>query len=398
MKKYTPISFEINLCPEGFVFDVHSLIAALMGLKDLRDARGLRYALVTVLVLVILAKLAGEDFLRGIAQWIKERQVPLAGVLGLAKAPAPYYTTLGRILGHAVDLTQFEQIVRAFFTRLPGAGHTVHIALDGKTLRGTILAGQTHGVHLLAAYFPGECLVFAQVEVGQKENEIPAAPRVLEMLDLRGKIVTGDALLTQRKISIQIVEGGGEYVFPVKENQPQLLADIQTLFAPEKCVKGFSPATKDFRTEEKIEKGHGRIEKRTLTVSRELKGYVDWPYAEQVFKLEREFKQMNSGKITHEVVYGITSLTAKEAGAKRLLEITRGHWGIESGLHYRRDVTLHEDRCRVRTGHAAHAVAVINNLVLGLFARLGYTSAPEARRHFAAHLDEAVNLVLRCSI
>lgn len=396
MQKYTPIAFEINLRPEGFVFDVGSLIATLMGLKDLRDARGLRYALVTVLVFVILAKLSGEDFLRGIAQWVKERKEVLAEILGLAKTQAPSYTTYGRILGRAVDLAQFEQVVRAFFTALPGAGHTVLIALDGKTLRGTILAGATRGVHLLAAYFPGEGLVFAQVEVGQKENEIPAAPRVLGMLDLRGKIVTADALLTQRTISIQIVESGGEYVFPVKENQPQLLEDLQTLFAPEKCVKGFSPATQDFRSEPKVEKGHGRIEKRTLTASSELKGYVTWPYAEQVFKLEREFTQMNTGKVTHEVVYGITSLTAKEAGAKRLLEITRSHWGIESGLHYRRDVTLHEDRCRVRTGQAPHALAVINNVVLGLFARLGYTSAPEARRHFAAHLDEAVNLVLRC--
>jgi len=350
---------------------------------------------VTVLVFVILAKLAGEDFLRGIAQWVAERKTVLAGVLGLAQAQAPYYTTYGRILGHAVDLAQFEQITCAFFAALPGAGHTILIALDGKTLRGTIPSGATDGVHLLAAYFPREGLVFAQVEVGQKENEIPAAPRVLGMLDLQGKIVTADALLTQRHISIQIVEGGGEYVFPVKENQPQLLEDIQTLFAPEKCVKGFSPATQDFRTEEKVEKGHGRIEKRRLTVSRELKGYVTWPYAEQVFKLEREFKQMNTGKLMQETVYGITSLTAQEAGAKRLLAITRSHWGIESGLHYRRDVTLHEDRCRVRRGKAPHALAVINNLVLGLFARLGYTSAPEARRHFAAHLDEAVNLVLR---
>lgn len=181
----------------------------------------------------------------------------------------------------------------------------------------------------------------------------------------------------------------------MKENQPQLLEDIQTLFAPEKCVKGFSPATKDFRSAEKTEKGHGRIEQRTLTVSSELKGYVDWPYAEQVFKLERESEQMNTGKHTHEVVYGIPSLSAKKAGAERLLEIVRGHWGIESGLHYRRDVTLREDRSRVRTGHAPHALAVVNNLVLGLFTRLGYMSAPEARRHLAAHLDKAVNLILQ---
>ena len=394
MKKYTPLSFEINLCPDGLVFDVHSLIAALMGLQDLRDARGLRYALVTVLVFVILAKLSGEDFLRGIAQWVKERQPELTKVLGFAQAQAPHYTTYGRILGHAVDVEHLEHIVRAFFATLPGAGRSVLVNIDGKTLRGTLSAGQTQGVHLLAVYVPGEGLVLAQVEVTSKENEIPATPRVLTMVDLRGKIVTTDALLTQRKIAIQIVEAGGEYVLPVKDNQPQLLSDIQTLFAGESCVKGFSPAPKDFRTAEKTEKGHGRIEKRTLTASGELKGYDGWPYAEQVFKLVREFKQVNTGKMTREVVYGITSLTRREADAARLLEITRAHWGIESGLHYRRDVTLHEDRGRVRQGHGAHAMAVINNVVLGLFARLGYTNVAEARRHFAAHLDEAVNVVV----
>lgn len=397
MSKYTPSAFEINWCPEGFVFDVESLIAALMGLQDLRDARGLRYALVTVLVFVILAKLSGEDFLHGIAQWVAERKKELARALGLAKLQAPHYTTYGRILGHAVSVEQLEQVVSAFFRALPGAGQSIVVNLDGKTLRGTLSAGQRQGTHLLAAYLPEEGLVLAQVEVTQKENEIPAAPRVLEVLDLRGKIVTADALLTQRKISLQIVEAGGEYVLPVKENQPQLLSDIQTVFEPERCVKGFSPATQDFRATEQIEKGHGRIEQRTLTVSRELTGYLDWPYVGQVFQLEREFKQENTGKVTHEVVYGITSLTAKEADASRLLELTRAHWGIESGLHYRRDVTLHEDRGRVHQGHAAHVVAIINNVVLGLFARLGYTSAPEARRHFAAHFDEAVDLILRAN-
>jgi predicted transposase YbfD/YdcC len=288
-----------------------------------------------------------------------------------------------------------EKVVRVFFTALPNAGHSVLVSIDGKTLRGTLSAGQTHGVHLLAVYLPGEGLVLAQVEVANKENEIPATPRVLEMVDLRGKIVTADALLTQRKIAIQIVEAGGEYVLPVKENQPQLLTDIQTLFAGESCVKGFSPGVQGFRTAEKIEKGHGRIEKRVLTASDELKGYDGWPYVAQVFKLEREFQQGNTGKLTQKVVYGITSLTAQEADAARLLEITRSHWGIEAGLHYRRDVTLHEDRGRIHQGHGAHMMAVINNVVLGLFARLGYSNVVEARRHFAAHFDEAVNLVLQ---
>ena len=398
MKKYTPISFEINLRPEGCVFDVGSLFEALLALHDQRDARGIRYALVTVLVHVVLAKLAGEDSLRGIAQWVAERQEGLAELLGLAKPQAPCYTTYGRILGRAVAVDEFDHVVGGFFAGLPGAGRTVEIALDGKTLRGTIPLGQTRGVHLLAAYCPGEGLVFAQVAVESRENEIVAAPRVLKMLDLQGKIVTGDALLTQRKLAIQIVKAGGEYVFPVKENQPELLADIRTLFEPEPCVKGFSPTTKDLRSAQKVEKGHGRLEKRTLTASRDVNGYVDWPYAEQVFQLEREFKQLNTGQITQAVVYGITSLAVKEADAARLLTITRGHWRIESGLHYRRDVTLREDRSRVRTGHAPQVLAVVNNLVLGLLARLGYTNAPAARRHFAAHLDEAVNLILQAQL
>ena len=398
MQKYTPISFEINLRPEGLVFDVGSLFEALLALHDQRDARGIRYALVTVLVFVVLAKLAGEDYLRGIAQWVAERQAGLAEFFSLAKPQAPCYTTYGRILGRAVAVDEFDHVVGSFFAGLPGAGCSVEVALDGKTLRGTIPLGQTRGVHLLAAYCPGEGLVFAQVAVESRENEIVAAPRVLKLLDLQGKIVTGDALLTQRKLAVQIVKAGGEYVFPVKENQPELLADLRTLFEPEPCIKGFSPATKDLRAAKKVEKGHGRMEKRTLTASRDVKGYVEWPYAEQGFQLEREFKQLNTGQITREVVYGITSLTIQEADAARLLEITRGHWGIESGLHYRRDVTLREDRSRVRMGHAPQVLAAVNNLVLGLLARLGYTSAPEARRHFAAHLDEAVNLILQAQL
>ena len=395
MAQYTPLAFEIDWGRDGFVFEVGSLYEALLPLHDQRDARGLRYALVTVLVFVALAKLAGEDGLRGIAQWVAERQDRLAELLGLAKPQAPHYTTYARILARAVRVDEFEQVVGHFFATLPQAGHTVEIALDGKTLRGTIPVGQTRGVHLLAAYLPGEGLVLMQVEVESHENEITAAPQVLKRLDLQGKIVTGDALLTQRKLAQQIGEAGGDYVFPVKDNQPQLLHDIQTLFAPEPCIKGFSPAPKDLRLADTLEKGHGRLERRTLAASQDLKGYVDWPYAEQVFKVEREFTYLNTGQLSQEVVYGVSSLTASEADAARLLAITRRHWGIESGLHYRRDVTLREDRSRVRMGQAPHVIAAINNMVLGLLARFGYTNAPQARRHFAAHLDEAINLVLQ---
>ncbi|HSD83212.1 MAG TPA: transposase family protein, partial [Anaerolineae bacterium] len=125
MAKYTPLAFDLNLRSEGLVFEVSSLFEALLSLHDQRDARGLRYALVTVLGFVVLAKLAGEDGLRGMAQWVAERKDSLAELLGLAKPQAPYYTTYARILAHAVQVDEFEQVVGQFFARLPHTGLTV---------------------------------------------------------------------------------------------------------------------------------------------------------------------------------------------------------------------------------------------------------------------------------
>lgn len=391
--KYRPLSFDVNLT-KGFAFAVDSLFAALCKLHDRRDARGLRYALVTVLVFVVLAKLSGEDHLRGIAQWVRLRKEALAKALCLAKPQAPHATTYSRILKNALEVEELEQVVSEFFASQPGAGQSVVISLDGKTLRGTIPAGKSHGVHLLAAYLPEEGWVLLQLRVQQQENEIPAALRAVKVLDLRGKIVTGDALLAQRGLSTEIVRGGGHYIWTIKENQPQALKDIQALFGPESCTPGFSPCRKDFRTCRTVGKGHGRLEKRTLTASSMLRGYVDWPYAQQVFRLERRFVRIRDGKVMEEVNYGLTSLPETQAGASQLLHYCRSHWGIENGLHYRRDDSLHEDRCCVRD-RGAHAMAVINNLVLGLLRHRFVETVPDARRYYDANLHQAVALILR---
>ena len=392
--KYTPLSFDVNLKAGGFVVDLDSLFATLATLTDRRDARGLRYALVTVLVFIVLAKLAGEDHLRGIAQWVWLRKEALAEALGLAKPQAPHATTYSRVLRQAVDIDELEQVVSDFFASQPETGQSVVINLDGKTLRGTIPAGESKGTHLLAAYLPEEGWVLIQGKVSSWENEIPAAQRILRQLDLRGKIVTGDALLTQRELSAQIVDAGGSYVWPVKDNQGRLKEDIEVLFAPESCVPGFSPSHKDFRTATTLDKAHGRIERRTLTASSQLKDYVDWPFAEQVFCLERRFRRLQDDKRMEQISYGVTNLTAAEANAGRLLSLTRAHWGIENKLHYPRDETLREDRCRLK-GQGARAMAAINNLVLGLLRNHSTGYLPDARRYYAAHLEEAVAMVTR---
>jgi predicted transposase YbfD/YdcC len=383
------------MAAEGCVIDLGSLYAQLAQLQDQRHARGLRHALVTVLVYIVLAKLAGQDRVYGISQWAKHRQTVLAEALALVRVQAPSVNTYRRVLADAIEIEEFEQVVREFFGALPQAGHTVVIALDGKALRGTIPAGQTHGRHLLAAYLPAEGWVLYQVEVANKENEISAAPRILKALDLRDKVVTGDAMFAQRELSRQIVEAGGDYVWTVKDNQSTLRQDIALLFQPEETVKGFSPALKEFRAAQTFNKGHGREERRTLTASTELQDYLDWPTAAQVFKLERRIKRTGDGKTSTEVVYGITSLTPDKASPARLLDLNRSHWGIENGLHYRRDETLREDWCHLKGGQAPRAMAVINNLIVGLVLHLGWSNLPEARRYFDAHPAEARRLIMR---
>jgi predicted transposase YbfD/YdcC len=149
----------------------------------------------------------------------------------------------------------------------------------------------------------------------------------------------------------------------------------------------------DFRRSSTVEKGHGRLDKRSIIVSSLLADYSDWPELAQVFKLERQ--STNALGITQtQVRYGVSSLPAHLADPKRLLELTRGHWGIENGLHYRRDVTFHEDHAQLRMGHAPEMLAVLNNIVLGLFARQGETNMAHARRDFAYHLDKVLARLL----
>lgn len=396
--KYNTVHIEISLplSEDGYVFDVGSLYDALLKLTDKRKARGKRYELALVLVVIVLAKLSGEDTPYGIADWGRQHAVELCALLAVKRAGLPAHNTYRRVLCRVVDVAELQQVISQVLSQLPGVGWSVLIALDGKTLRGSLPVGQTKGIHLLAAYLPAEGIVLMQVAVDCKENEISAAPRVLHSLDLRGKIVRGDALHTQRALSVQIVTGGGEYVWIVKDNQPQLLADIQQSFAPQVCTPGFSPTPTDFQTAQTTDTGHGRVETRTLTTTSILKGYSDWPYLEQAFKLERRVLYPATGLLHEETVYGIASLTPAEAGPKRLLELVRDYWGIENGLHYRRDTTLKEDATRMTHATQAEAMAILNNLIIGLTLTHGWTNLAAARRHYNAHLGEALKLVLHC--
>jgi hypothetical protein len=143
-----------------------------------------------------------------------------------------------------------------------------------------------------------------------------------------------------------------------------------------------------------VNKGHGRIEKRTIMVSTELNDYLDWPHLAQVFRIERIIWHEKYKGRTRQVVYGLTSLTPAEASADRLLSLVRQYWGIENGLHYRRDVTLQEDATRLTVGNAGHIMAIFNNLVIGLALQFGFHNLAKARRLFNAQPAQALSLIL----
>jgi predicted transposase YbfD/YdcC len=394
--EYSTLERWQEISETGVVFDGNSLYARFQHLGDPRKAHGKRYSLTTLLVIIFLAKLCGKDTPMEIADWAKNHAEELARLLKLKRTWMPHHNTIRRVFQNILEETEFERMAREYSQQEQvGAGEV--LAMDGKALRGTRIAGQEGSDYVLSVYNVSQQQVVAQAAVDSKENEIVAAPRALQKVPLTGKVVTGDALHTQRSISEQIVGRGGHYLWPVKENQPRLYEDIERLFAPDKPKSGFGKITTDFLSARKVNLGHGRLEKRTIQTSAMLNDYVDWPGIGQVYRLERKFDWVRQGKVyktSSEIEYGITSLSRDQASPAKVLHIRRQHWLIETGLHYRRDVTFHEDATRMTIGAAGRILATVHNLVLGLIKRAGYNNAAQARRYYEGHVAEAFALLI----
>lgn len=360
-------------------------------IPDLRDRRGVRYPLALLLTIALWAKLTGATSPRAIAEWARERQGELAARFGLPRPHMPHPTTWSRVFGSAVAIDALEQQLALLLAPPPSAeaprSAAEHLALDGKTLRGAIPHGSSQGVHLLSAYAVSTGRVLAQEAVAGKENELVAVPRLLERIDLRGRLVSGDALFAHRSLSTHIVESGGQYCWFVKENQPTLLDDLRLLCTPRvfPVATGFSPIPLDFVVVEQHTNGHGRREYRRLTVSSLLADYSDWPYLQQAFHVVRIV--WKGREVSREERYGMTSAPANLLPACRLLTVVRRHWQIENGLRYRRDVTLQEDASQVRMGQAPQVLAGLNNAVCGILARAGLSNLAAFQRSMAAAID-----------
>jgi predicted transposase YbfD/YdcC len=365
------------------------LIEVFAEMPDFRSNRGKRHTLAAILALTCSAMLCGSRSYTAIAEWGRNYGTRLMQALGFTRQPpcaATLHTVLRRVDREAVE-AKLGAWAEGLLSGTPAPQDTAEgIAVDGKTLRGSQKQGAP-GAHLLSALAHRLGVTLAQQAVADKTNEMPVVLDLLRQLVFEGRVVTMDALLTQRLIAQQSVAAGGEYVMVVKDNQPQLREDIATVFA-------LPPIVGERRTvAETVDCSHGRIEQRRLHTSDVLVGYSDWPGVAQVFHLERQVISKKTGTVREEVVAGVTSLAPERADAGRLLALVRHHWHIENTSHWVRDVTFDEDRSQVRCGNIPQGMAALRNTVIGLFRWAGYTNIAAACRRFAAQPALALDLI-----
>jgi len=369
------------------------LVECIALLPDPRHARGVRHPLVAMLALACAATLCGYRSYSAMAEWGRTYGVEIRRALGFTREQSPcaatFYQLFRRLDRVALEacLGRWAQQALAVLPKAEEeAAGPAGVAMDGKTLRGSRKQGAPL-THVLSAVSHRLGLTLGQVAVPDKTNEITAIHTLLHGLLLEGQVVTLDALLTQQKIAQAIVDAGGDYLMVVKENQPTLHEDIATVFADPASLVGTSTTA---RTENR---GHGRLERRTLTLTSALADYLTWPGQQQVFHLVRTRTNCRTGEVSDETVYGITSLSPAKADAAFVLDRIRTHWMIENGSHYVRDVTFAEDLSQVRTGAIPQVMTAFRNTAIALLRLNGEPNIARACRRLAAHPWHALALL-----
>jgi len=374
------------------------LVDVFAAVDDPRCRRGRRFTVAALLTLALAAMLANHLSPLAIAQWGAEQDEASKRAMGF-KGVTPHQSTFARLfrrLDPALLSVALARHCAADAAPDPDERGAEGVAIDGKAQRGRLAFSPTAGcpVHALTACTHARGVVLAQEEIsGQTEKaeaELTVAPRLIARLAWRGRVVTGDALFCQRALCAQVCDAEGDYLLIVKENQPQLHHDIATLFASraDAALSAASLPAWDMRAAVVEERGHGRDEQRRVTASTELNDYLDWPGVGQVMMVERRWQERGATK--RAVRYAITSLPPDVADAARLLVLVRGHWQIENGLHYVKDVTLGEDRSLIRTGNGPSIMAILRDTVVSLLHRAGWRTIAERLRYYSGHPKEAL--------
>jgi predicted transposase YbfD/YdcC len=341
--------------------------------RDLPDPRAenVTHRLHDILVLAVCAVICGADgwvevelFARSKFAWFKTFLDLPGGV--------PSHDTFNRVFAR-LDPDAFEACFTAWAAALAGGSGGKLIAIDGKAIRRSFEHGwdKSGMAHLVSAFVADNRLVFSQVAVDGKGNEITAIPNLLALLDLRGATVTADAMGCQRAVAERVVAGGGDYVLALKENQPTLHAKVKAML-DEAVLLGFAGVSHG--RFESADGGHGRRETRRVWVTDEVHWVQDrldepWPHLGSVAVVEGVRQDLGdpAGKVATERRYFLSSRAGTDARA--MAAAVRGHWSVENNLHWQLDVGFGEDECRIRVGHGAENYSRLRRLALNLLKR-----------------------------
>ena len=364
----------------GEIFEATGFLCHFSDLIDGRQLGKVVYPLDEVLLLALLAVLAGAETFTDIARF-GEKKLPLLRRFRPFKDGTPPHDRVGEIFA-ALDAEQFQRCFVAWVASVTGLPAGV-IAIDGKTVRRSGGKKDTKApIHMVSAFAARQRLVLGQVKVAEKSNEIIAIPKLLGMLAIEGAIVTIDAMGCQRDIAQKVLDKTADYVLALKGNQGSLREDV-VIFVTEQKAKGF--ADTDVSQDTAIDGGHGRIETRTTTVIHDvdwLQKRHDWPGLKAVVVVEssREI----SGKTERETRLYLTSLVMH---ASLLGPVVRSHWAIENSLHWVMDMIFRDDECRVRTDHAPANFTTIKHMAHNLLRTAPSKDSMRLRRNVAAWDD-----------
>jgi len=358
-------------------------------LKDPRVRRRRRHLLMDIIVMAICAVICDCDNWEDIGLFVQKRATWFKRFLALPNG-VPSHDTFSRVFGR-LDPVAFGACFQSWIDAIRGTVTPAHIAIDGKTARRSFARSAGLGpLHVVSAWATEQHLTLGQVAVDGKSNEITAIPKLLELLDLHGALVTIDAMGCQKEIAARIVAGGGDYVLTVKDNQEHLLKDIQATV--ERALDGELPA-RQVNRHTTTERGHGREETRSYVVVDRVEAIHDralWPKLTSVGMCSSE--RTVNGKTSTDVRYFISS---RRMNAQRCGEVLRHHWRIENCLHWQLDMTFDEDASRIQHRHAAENFAWLRRMALNL---LKQNSAKMSlrRKRKAAALDTAFLEELVC--
>lgn len=334
-------------------------------LDDPRAANA-RHYLTDILIIAMLGVMCGLDDYPGIVEYGRDEEPWLKTLLRLPHG-IPSVSTFRRVFA-ALKPAALLGVMQRFAWELGGLLSGKQVAIDGKTLRRSFEHGwDKSGLHLVTAWCVEENLVLAQQAVDQKSNEITAVPQLLDMLDLRGAVVSGDAMNTQKDIAARVIKGGGNYLLAVKANHPTL-KDSVSRHMDELILEKFQGVPQVYH--ESTEGGHGRIDTRQVWATDSidwLAGRCDWKGLRSVVAVQSTRKVLGTGKTSTERRYFISSLPC--VSGEQFARLVRNHWSIENGQHWTLDMAFNEDQSRVRKDHGHQNLAVLRRIALALLRR-----------------------------